>query len=163
MAGIPTVCVLRFRISDTQIPSSSLRCHFTDSGVHLQGTTHSVSGTGGMIILRQGLEAGTEFILENPRTQQKVEVKVVRPAQLNPSLVPRGRPTVLEHLFPARHELTHPRRMRHPERSEGSLFKSRTWFLLRTPVHANLAAIQGRAAQNLGAALLLRFVVTIER
>ena len=65
--------------------------------------------------------------------------------------------------FPARHELTQPRRMRHPERSEGSLFKSRTWFLLRTPVHANLAAIQDRAAQNLGAALLLRFVVTIER
>jgi len=37
-----------------------------------------------MIILRQGLEAGTKFTLENPRTQQKVEVNIVRPAQLNP-------------------------------------------------------------------------------
>lgn len=56
----------------------------------IEGTTHTVSVTGGMIILRQGLEAGTKFILENPRTQQKVEVNVVRPAQLNPegSLVP---------------------------------------------------------------------------
>ena len=52
--------------------------------------THTVSATGGMIILRQGLEAGTKFILENPKTQQKVEVNVVRPAQLNQegSLVP---------------------------------------------------------------------------
>lgn len=65
--------------------------------VHLKGrekpidaATHTVSATGGMIILREGLEAGTKFILENPRTQQKVEVSVVRPAQLNQegSLVP---------------------------------------------------------------------------
>jgi hypothetical protein len=65
--------------------------------VHLQGkekpidgTTHTVSATGGMIILREGLAAGTKFILENPRTQQKVEVNVVRPAQINQegSLVP---------------------------------------------------------------------------
>jgi len=54
----------------------------------MEGTTHIVSATGGMIILSQGLEAGTKFILENPRTQQKVEVNVVRPAQLNPALVP---------------------------------------------------------------------------
>ena len=56
----------------------------------IEGTTHTVSAAGGMIILSQGLEAGTKFILENPRTQQKVEVNVVRPAQLNPegSLVP---------------------------------------------------------------------------
>ena len=56
----------------------------------IEGTTHTVSVTGGMIILRQGLEAGTKFILENPRTQQRVEANVVRAAQLNPegSLVP---------------------------------------------------------------------------
>jgi hypothetical protein len=43
-----------------------------------------------MIILREGLEAGTKFILENPKTQQKVEVNVVRPSQLNQegSLIP---------------------------------------------------------------------------
>jgi len=65
--------------------------------VHLKGrekpidaTTHTVSATGGTIILREGLEAGTKFTLENPRTQQRVEVNVARPAQLNQegSLVP---------------------------------------------------------------------------
>ena len=56
----------------------------------IEGTTHTVSVSGGTIILRQGLEAGTKFTLENVRTQQKVEVNVVRPSQLNPegSLVP---------------------------------------------------------------------------
>ena len=56
----------------------------------IEGTTHTVSATGGMIILRQGLEAGTKLVLENPRTQQKVEASVVRPAQLNTegSLIP---------------------------------------------------------------------------
>ena len=65
--------------------------------VHLNGrekpidaTTHTVSATGAMIILREGLEAGTKFILENAKSQEKVEVHVVRPAQLNQegSLVP---------------------------------------------------------------------------
>jgi hypothetical protein len=41
-----------------------------------------------MIFKAKVLEAGTKFILENRRTQQKVEVNVVRPAQLNPALVP---------------------------------------------------------------------------
>ena len=56
----------------------------------IEGATHTVSATGAMIILREGLEAGTKFTLENPRTQQKVEVNVVRPAQMNQegSLVP---------------------------------------------------------------------------
>lgn len=63
----------------------------------VEGTTHTVSATGAMIILREGLEAGTKFTLENPRTQQKVEVNVVRPAQLNQegSLIP------IEFLSPA--------------------------------------------------------------
>ena len=39
-------------------------------------------------LLSQGLQAGTKFILENPRTQPKVEVNGVRPAQLNPALTP---------------------------------------------------------------------------
>ena len=56
----------------------------------IDGTTHTVSTTGGMIILREGLPEGTKFTLEKPRTQQKVEVNVVRPAQPNQegSLVP---------------------------------------------------------------------------
>ncbi len=56
----------------------------------VSGFTHTVSATGGMIILPEGLPAGTKFVLENPKTQQRVEVNVVRPSQLNQegSLVP---------------------------------------------------------------------------
>ena len=64
--------------------------HLKNKSEPVQGTTHTVSATGGMIILREGLEAGTKFILENPRTQQRVEVNVARPSQINQegSLVP---------------------------------------------------------------------------
>ena len=64
--------------------------HLKDRNKPIEGFTHTVSATGGMIILAQGLEAGTKFVLENPKTQQKVEVNVVRPSQLNQegSLVP---------------------------------------------------------------------------
>jgi len=43
-----------------------------------------------MLILREGLSQGTKFILENPRTQERVEVHVVRSAQMNQegSLIP---------------------------------------------------------------------------
>jgi hypothetical protein len=56
----------------------------------VSGFTHTVSATGGMIILREGLAAGTKFVLENPSTKQRVEVNVPRPSQLNQegSLVP---------------------------------------------------------------------------
>ncbi|PYU16189.1 MAG: hypothetical protein DMG37_03290, partial [Acidobacteria bacterium] len=38
--------------------------HLKDKDKPIEGMTHTVSATGGMIILRQGLEAGTKFILE---------------------------------------------------------------------------------------------------
>ena len=64
--------------------------HLKDKPEPISGTTHTVSATGAMIILPQGLAAGTKFTLENPRTQQKIEVNVPRPAQINQegSLVP---------------------------------------------------------------------------
>ena len=64
--------------------------HLNGRDKAIEGTTHTVSASGAMIILREGIEAGTKFTLENPRTQQKVEVNVVRPAQMNQegSLVP---------------------------------------------------------------------------
>ena len=49
----------------------------------IEGFTHTVSATGAMIILPQGFPQGTKFIVENPKTQQKVEVNVVRPPQMN--------------------------------------------------------------------------------
>jgi len=64
--------------------------HLKDKPKPIEGMTHTVSASGGMIILAQGLPAGTKFTLENPRTQQKVEVNVPRPSQINPegALVP---------------------------------------------------------------------------
>src|SRR5271156_1620217 len=56
----------------------------------LHGFTHTVSANGAMIILPEGLPAGTKFALENVKTQQRVEVHVVRPPQMNSegSLIP---------------------------------------------------------------------------
>jgi len=64
--------------------------HIANNPKAIEGFTHTVSATGGMIILKEGLSQGTKFTLENPRTQQKVEVNVVRPPQMNQegSLIP---------------------------------------------------------------------------
>ena len=63
----------------------------------MKGFAHTVSATGGMIILPEGFAQGTKFTLENPKTQQRVEVNVVRSPQMNQegSLVP------IEFLTPA--------------------------------------------------------------
>jgi len=64
--------------------------HLANNPKALEGFTHTVSATGAMIILKEGIPQGTKFIVENPKTQQKVEVNVVRPPQMNAegSLVP---------------------------------------------------------------------------
>ena len=64
--------------------------HIANNPKGIEGFTHTVSATGGMIILKEGIPQGTKFTLENPRTQQKVEVNVVRPPQMNQegSLIP---------------------------------------------------------------------------
>jgi hypothetical protein len=64
--------------------------HVPNKPEPIKGFTHTVSATGGMIILPEGFPEGSKFIVENCRTQQKVEVSVVRPSQFNQqgSLVP---------------------------------------------------------------------------
>jgi len=64
--------------------------HVAKNPKPIQGFTHTVSATGGMIILAEGFAQGTKFTLENPKTQQRVEVNVVRPPQMNQegSLIP---------------------------------------------------------------------------
>lgn len=56
----------------------------------IPGTTHTVSASGAMIILPQGLPTGTKISIENPKTQKKVEAHVVRPPVMSAegSLVP---------------------------------------------------------------------------
>lgn len=64
--------------------------HFEGKPNTMEGFTHTVSATGAMIILPEGFPAGSKFTLENAKTQQRVEVNVVRPSQLNSegSLIP---------------------------------------------------------------------------
>jgi hypothetical protein len=56
----------------------------------IEGFTHTVSASGAMIILAEGLSQGTKLLIENPKTQKKVEAHVVRPPQMNQegSLIP---------------------------------------------------------------------------
>ena len=64
--------------------------HVAKNSKPIQGFTHTVSATGGMIILPEGFAQGTKFTLENPKTQQRVEVNVARSPQMNQegSLIP---------------------------------------------------------------------------
>jgi hypothetical protein len=56
----------------------------------IQGYTHTVSASGAMIVLSEPLAEGTKVTVENIKTQNKVEAKVVRPPQTTAegSLVP---------------------------------------------------------------------------
>ncbi len=64
--------------------------HIEGKANPINGTTHTVSASGAMIILPQGLPTGTKISIENPKTQKKVEAHVVRPPVMNAegSLVP---------------------------------------------------------------------------
>jgi len=64
--------------------------HLPGKANPIQGFTHTVSASGGMIILAEGLPSGTKLAIENPKTQKRVEAHVARPPQMNPegSLVP---------------------------------------------------------------------------
>lgn len=64
--------------------------HIPGKTAPLHGFTHTVSASGAMIVLPEGIPMGTKLSVENPKTQKKVEAHVVRPPQLNAdgSLVP---------------------------------------------------------------------------
>jgi len=64
--------------------------HLPGKANPLHGFTHTVSATGAMIILPEGLSQGTIVTVENVKAQKKVEARVVRSGQLNSegSLIP---------------------------------------------------------------------------
>ncbi len=64
--------------------------HLPGRAKPIDGFTHTVSASGAMIILAEGLSQGTKLSIENPKTMKKVEAHVVRPPQMNAegSLVP---------------------------------------------------------------------------
>jgi len=49
----------------------------------IEGSTHTVSENGAMLILPDPLPDGTKLSIENPRSQKTVEARVVRPPQLS--------------------------------------------------------------------------------
>ena len=64
--------------------------HLPGKNTPIDGVTHTVSASGAMIILPEGVPSGTKLVLENPKTQKKVDAHVVRPPVMNPegSLIP---------------------------------------------------------------------------
>jgi len=56
----------------------------------IEGATHTVSATGGLIQLAEPLPQGTKISIENVTTQKQVEAQVPRPPQFSPegALVP---------------------------------------------------------------------------
>jgi hypothetical protein len=56
----------------------------------VEGATHTVSATGGLVMLSEALPQGTKITIENITTQKKVEAQVPRPPQYSSegSLVP---------------------------------------------------------------------------
>ena len=49
----------------------------------VEGSTHTVSASGAMLIVPHGIAEGTKVTIENPKTQAKVEARVVRPPQMS--------------------------------------------------------------------------------
>jgi PilZ domain len=48
----------------------------------IEGSTHTVSENGAMLVLKDTLPEGTKISIENPKSQKTVEARVVRPPQM---------------------------------------------------------------------------------
>ena len=68
----------------------SVRIRLTGKTQDIEGATHTVSASGGLIVLSEALPQGTKLTIENITTQKKVEAHVPRPPQYSSegSLVP---------------------------------------------------------------------------
>jgi len=69
-------------------PGRSLRripvlLHIPNQADPVKAETHTVSQTGAMLLVREGFPAGAKFTLEHPPTKNRVEVRIVRTAQLS--------------------------------------------------------------------------------
>ena len=64
--------------------------HIPNKPKPLHGFTHTVSASAAMVVLSEGIPMNTMLVLENPKTQKKVEARVARPPQFSNegSLVP---------------------------------------------------------------------------
>jgi PilZ domain len=57
--------------------------HIPNQPTPVKAETHTVSQTGAMLLVSEGLPAGTKLIIEHPLTEGRVEVRIVRAAQLS--------------------------------------------------------------------------------
>ena len=73
--------------------------HVPDQPKPVQAETHTVSQTGAMLLVSEGFPAGAKLTIEHPQTQARVEVRIVRAAQLSQG----GSLQPIEFLTPAPH------------------------------------------------------------
>ena len=68
----------------------AVRVHVTGKTQILEGSTHTVSANGALIIIPEALAQGTKITVENLKTQKSVEATVARPPQFSPdgSMIP---------------------------------------------------------------------------
>jgi hypothetical protein len=57
--------------------------HIPNKPEPVKAETHTVSQTGAMLLVREGFPEGAMLTIEHPQTQARVEVRIVRAAQLS--------------------------------------------------------------------------------
>jgi hypothetical protein len=57
--------------------------HVPNKPEPVKAETHTVSQTGAMLLVPEGFPAGAKLTIEHPQTQARVEVRIVRAAQLS--------------------------------------------------------------------------------
>jgi hypothetical protein len=73
--------------------------HITNQPAPVKAETHTVSQTGAMLLVAEGFPVGSKLTIEHPQTNDRVEVRVVRAAQLSQG----GSLQPVEFLLPAPH------------------------------------------------------------
>jgi hypothetical protein len=73
--------------------------HVPNQADPVQAETHTISQTGAMLLVAEGFPAGAKLTIEHPQTKDRVEVRIVRAAQLSQG----GSLQPIEFLTPAPH------------------------------------------------------------
>lgn len=73
--------------------------HVPNKPEPIKAETHTVSQTGAMLLVSEGFPAGAKLTIEHPQTEARIEVRIVRAAQLSQG----GSLQPVEFLTPAPH------------------------------------------------------------
>jgi len=73
--------------------------HVPNKPEPVKAETHTVSQTGAMLLVAEGFPAGAKLTIEHPQTEGRIEVRIVRAAQLSQG----GSLQPVEFLTPAPH------------------------------------------------------------